>query len=182
MKFVRMNVPYIFSVLTCVPIFVLIFIVPVSADTELFQMIEMIIDHYLFGKVGMWSSTFPLGSKIITNYWCLVMPVFSAVFTYRVLQLSNCQREMYHGHSIRKLIFLIAAMVLMLVFFLYISYVDNTDLASAGRRFAVLGKYKVTYALFVSGILIAAYMLMVVSYIIFRFFPPVILARIRATK
>ncbi|VVN36102.1 hypothetical protein PS645_05106 [Pseudomonas fluorescens] len=53
MKFVRMNVPYIFAVLTCVPIFVLIFIVPVSADTELFQMIEMIIDHYLFGKVGM---------------------------------------------------------------------------------------------------------------------------------
>lgn len=37
MRFIKINVPYVFLVLTCVPNFVLIFITPVRADTELFK-------------------------------------------------------------------------------------------------------------------------------------------------
>lgn len=145
-------------------------------------MIEKIIDQHLLGRVGMWSSTFPLATKIITNYCCLVMPVFSVVFAYRILRLSTYERVIYEDHSVQKLICLVPALVMMLILFFYISYVGNTDLASAARRYAVLGKYRVTYALFVSGSLFVAYMMMVVSYIIFRYFPAIIIARMRATR
>ncbi|MHC8305306.1 hypothetical protein [Pseudomonas sp. PB3P13] len=182
MKFVKMEIPYVFAILTCSPIFLLVFLTPLNADTQLFQLIETVIDQYLFGKVGMWSSAFPLASKIVTNYWCLVMPVFSVIFAYRTLKLSTCERVLYEDHSVIKLILLVPALIVLLVFFFYISYVGNTDLASAGRRYSILGKNKLTYALFVSAGLCSAYLIVVVSYIVGRYFPSVILARMRAIK
>lgn len=167
---------------TWIPIFLFIYFIPSNADTPLYNYIEKIIDQDFFGKVGMWSSAFPLTSKLITNYICLAAPPFAVIFTYRTIKKSIFERTNYPDHSGIKIIILILAFVTFSAFLLYTLYLDSTNLALASRRLAVFGTYKFTYALYSAGTLYLIYIVTTMNYLIFRFFPAYIIQKIRSTR
>jgi hypothetical protein len=180
-KFVSTKIPYLFTVFSCVPIFLFIFFVPVNADSQFYQELENFIDRNLFGRVGMWSSVFALPSKIITNYLCLVAPVFSLYFTWSTMKYSTFESADYPGSS-KRLIVMLCSWVAMMMFFFYIFFVDATNLASEGRRYGYFGKYRISYALWSFATLYSVYIMTLTSYIILRFFPAVIVYRLRLSK
>jgi len=182
MKFVTMKIPYIFMFATWCPIFLLVYIVPDNSHGQLCDAIEKIIDQYLFSRVGMWSSAFPLSSKLVTNYLCLVAPPFAIVFTFFTLKNSTYEQCSYADHSVSKMILLSIAWMVVVVFFIYGFYMDDTDLNSAGRRFVFLGQYKVVYALFSAGTLYVFYMMSVASCFALKVFPAVIMHKIWLAK
>lgn len=170
MKFVKMKIPYIFMIATWIPIFVFIYLVPASADTQFYWAIERIIDEDLFGKVGMWSSTFPLAAKVITNYICSLSPIFAMAFTYRTIKCSTFENSNYDKLSLARLIFFLASWLALLLLVFYGFYMSSTDLANS-RRFVILGKYKILYAIYSSALMFLIYILTLVSYFVFRFVP-----------
>lgn len=181
-KFKKMKVPYLFMIGTCMPIFLFIYFIPNNANTPLLHFFEKILDQDLFGKIGAWSSNFPLTSKFVTNYICTTAPVFGIIFTYKTIKHSTFERADYPKHSTQKLIFLLLGLIAFLIFVFFASYLHDTDLALARRRYAILGAYKITYALYSAGILCSLYILAVMSYLIFRYFPAYIIQKIRSTR
>lgn len=162
-----------FMIATWLPIFVFIYLVPSSADTQFYWTLERIIDEDLFGKVGMWSSIFPFAAKVITNYICLFSPVFAMVFTYRTVKYSTFENSSYDRLSLVRLISILVSWVALVAVVFYIFYMDSTDLANS-RRLVVLGKYKLLYAMCSSALMFLIYILTLASCFVFRFVPAAI--------
>lgn len=181
-RFLKMRIPYFFMMATWLPIYFFIYIVPDSAVTQFYQSLERIIDQELFGAVGMWSSKFPLVSKVVANYICLFAPVFAIIFANRALKKSTFEYFNCDGYSLTWLVFFFVSWAIVLLGIFYILYMDDTDLANARNRFAVLGRYKIFYALYSSVILYAIYVLVLVGYSVFRYFPVVIIDRVLRLK
>jgi hypothetical protein len=168
-RFEKTRIPYLITIFSCMPIFLFIYFVPVNADSQFYQDVENFIDQNLFGRVGMWSSVFPLPSKVITNYVCLVAPVLSLFFTWSTMKHSTFKTTDYPASPVR-LIALMLCWVLLIMFLSYVFIVDETNLASDGRRFGYFGRYRILYAFWSSAILYGACVMTLVSYMIFRFF------------
>jgi len=167
-KFIKMKIPYGFMVFTWLPVFLLACIVPSTADSQFYQLVEKMIDEHLFGKVGVWSSAFPLTSKAVANYICLVAPVCAVIFTIVTMRKSIVESSDVVEWSVGKQIFILISFLGLVAFVFYFVFIGGRDFASLGNRYSFFGNYKITFALFSVGILYLLYVMTLFGYLAFK--------------
>ncbi|KFF42144.1 hypothetical protein JH25_27600 [Pseudomonas sp. BRG-100] len=172
-RFKTMIIPYFFMVATWMPLFLIALITPDHADSEFLVCIENFIDRNLFSDVGALSTNFPFVSKIITNYICLVAPLFAVVFCYLTLKKSTLETKLIENLSRFKALLCIFGLTLLVFAFIYITYFDTTHLEDS-RKLALVGKYKILYAVYSSGLMFLYYVLFLLSYLLYRYLPKMI--------
>ena len=164
-------IPYVFSVATMVPIFIIIYMVPENPGSDLYRGIYFILDNYLLGQIGYWSSNFSLSSILVANYISVLGPVFSLMFFYKVRQGLVIDPEQYRSHTLFKYVLAIIASFGFMVFLVRLNYFSSVDLGVGSRKWRVLGGYKFTFALFSSGLLFAYYSMTIFLYAGFFYLP-----------
>lgn len=155
---------------TWVPLFLIAFAVPDHVDKILLSDVEGFIDVYLFSDVGSWSPDFPVVSKLTINYICLFSPFFSIIFCYLTLKNSVMEKKSFDDLSQLKALFYFLGATLVVAIFLYVTYFDSTNLANA-RKLAILAEYKILYALYAVAQMFLYYIVVLVSYLIYRYVP-----------
>lgn len=163
-----MVVPYYFMIATWAPLFLFAFIFSSSTASEYCATIDSFIDHNLFSNVGMWTSSFPLLSKITINYLCLASPLFAVVFCYLTLSRSTFENGELDDTSKLKAFLCVIGFAAISYFFFYIIYLGSTDLMNA-RKFSIFGKHAFLYATYASGLMFLYYIFCMLGFFVCRF-------------
>jgi len=164
-------IPYFFSGVTMVPIFIILFGFPGNPKSDFDRVVEFVLSNYLLGQVGYWSSNFSLSSMLVANYISVLGPVFSLVFFYKVYQGLVVDPGQYKNHTFFKYILAVIASLVLVVFWVYVNYFSSVDLGAGSRKWRILGEYKLAFALFSSGLLFAYYSMTIFLYAGFFYLP-----------
>ncbi|PYC19082.1 hypothetical protein [Pseudomonas mosselii] len=159
------------------PIFAIALWLPTQAQGPLPAMLERFLLEDLLGRVGPWSSNFPLESMAIANYIAIAAPVFAAVLAVIFLQPGAglpARLPVLAWHRYLLLYLGWAALVAFMVHYNYFTYVD---FAHHRRKFSWVGVNPALFAFFAATMLMALEYLLCVSYLLFVHYPAGWLAR-----
>lgn len=177
-KFVKAEMPYFFLAFTLLPIFFFSILVPAYADTSFYSALDSDIDRYFFGSVGFGSSKFPLASKVVANYICLVAPFFALGYSYLIISKSKFTASNFEDAPLRDFLMLPFLLVLLSFFVIYINYLDYTNLI-AKKKMSFFGRSEFLYAILSSGMMFLIYNLTLVNILIVRYYPVAAFIRFR---
>jgi len=172
-------IPYYFIVLTLMPLYFIVLLLPAQADTYAFVEFNNFLDDYLLGQVGFWSSNFPFSSKVATNYIGVFGPLFAFVFFIKVYKGLVMDPDQYKNHTAFKYFFAALGMIGLVLFLIYINYIGSVDLGSHARKWRFFGSNVFTYALFSSGMLLILYGMTLFCYSGFFYLPRILVRRWR---
>lgn len=177
-KFVKAKVPYFFLAFTLLPIFFFSMLVPAYADTSFYSALDSDIDRYFFGSVGFGSSNFPLVSKVVANYICLLAPFFALGYSYLIISKSKFTASNFEDAPLRVFLMLPFFLVLLSFFVIYINYLDCTNLI-AKKKMSFFGRSEFLYAILSSCMMYLIYNLTLVNILFFRYYPVAAFIRFR---
>jgi len=80
------------------------------------------------------------------------------------------EKKSFDDLSQLKALFYFLGATLVVAIFLYVTYFDSTNLANA-RKLAILAEYKILYALYAVAQMFLYYIVVLVSYLIYRYVP-----------
>ncbi|MGH8452589.1 hypothetical protein [Pseudomonas sp.] len=172
-------VPYVFTIITMAPIFLIAFLLPENPDSDIYREINSFLDGHLLGQVGYWSSKFPFSSKVVANYISILGPVFALIFFVKVYQGLIVDPEQYKKHTVIKYFFAAIGMIGLISFVIYINYFGSVDLGAHSRKWRFFGSNAFAYSLFSSGMLFGLYGMTIFSYAGFFYLPRLLIKRWR---
>lgn len=173
----EISFPWLFIVITMVPIWVVAFSFSGQADSYPYIQIEAFIDRHLLGASGFWSSGFPWVSKVIANYVGLAGPLFSIVVFFSVYKNIRIDPAQYEGMTLLKYLFCLVVFSGFIFIILSMIYFDPHDLAVGGSRSRMFGTHVLAYALFSCAILFIVYFIPVIVYFLLVVIPAVLWGR-----
>ncbi|QVM95593.1 hypothetical protein JYG36_21190 [Pseudomonas sp. SORT22] len=172
-----LHIPYVLIAVSLLPIVLLAWQVPAQAQEGGYFELERFLDGCLLGRVGGWSSLFPLTAKAIGNYIAVAAPVFSVWITVCIMRRSRLQPEAPPRVSIAKYALIALGCVLLDAFLVYQNYFTYTDFATHSRKFRFFGQSVVLFPFVAMLSLLAFYVMTFFSYNLLFRFPREVLAR-----
>jgi len=155
------------------------FLLPVG---DFSSRLESFIDLHLFGRVGPWSSHFPLDSKVIANYIAIAAPIFSLFLILHWRKHRPRPAEPLLAMNRRRFVLLCCLIVAITAVMVYYSYFSHLD-ASAGRpRNRVFGESRVLFPVFAAMFMVMFEYLLLAAYLLFIHYPLWLLAQRRASN
>jgi hypothetical protein len=173
------HIPYLYLVITMTPIMIAALVIPTYAEHDFFIHLNLFIDKHLLGQVGLWSSNFPLASKVIANYISLAGPALGIGFCILARRNVAADPSAYGHITIAKHAIVLMLFCALLFFVIITHYIFSSDLAVRHTRSRLFGSTPVMYAFFACLQLILFYFLSVASYILFFYIPKTLIHRIK---
>jgi len=133
--------------------------------------LEAFIDLHMLGKIGPWSSRFPLQSKLTANYIAAAAPFLALVLILHWRKRGPRPTDQLLVMGRRQLVLLFSSMVLaipLMVFFHYFSYYD---LAEARSKYRVFGESRLMFAVFASMMMVALEFVLLAAFVLFIHYP-----------
>ncbi len=175
------KIPYVFIVITIIPIFLIAFFIPPIPTNSAQIAMDRFLSDSLFDTIGFWTSIFPYNSKLITNYISLFGPVFS-IMTYLMMRRSMIiDASQYRDMTVARYVLLLMAMIGLIFFVIYAFYMQATDIGVINQKQGVFGRHIIAYAIFSSGIVLAFHCFPIVFYSVFYFIPKFLLKKYSRT-
>lgn len=171
------NMPYEFIIFTTLPIFIIIFSLPEYPTTKNHTHLNFILDNYLLGQTGYWSSNFPFTSKAISNYIGIFGPIFSLITYFKIRKTMVINPNQYNNITTTKYLLMLISMISLIFFILYALYLGNTDLGTHNLKWGFFGRNLIPFALFSSSILFLFHCFPIFIYSIFYFVPRLLVNR-----
>lgn len=140
------------------PIFLINLIVPIINEHHP-MLLDSALQNYLIENIGFWSSTLPLSSRITTNYIAVFAPIFSLMFLYRCLKISDQIFERANKLSLIKYSLSLIALLLFCSIFTYEAYLNSTDLMSRDSKLRIMGQNFLFYSTYSSGVFLFVFLL-----------------------
>ncbi|MGJ7548152.1 hypothetical protein [Pseudomonas alloputida] len=163
------------------PIFIVaawMFLLPAGDFSSRF---ENFIDLHLFGRVGPWSSRFPLDSKVIANYVVIAAPIVSLVLILHWRKHRFRPAEPLLAINRRRFVLLCCSIVAIATVSIYYSYFSYLD-ASAGRsKYRIFGESRVLFPVFAAMFMVMFEYSLLAAYLVFIHYPLWLLAQRRAS-
>lgn len=175
----RISIPYLVIVISLIPVFLISNLLPTHATTEVYLRLDNLLNQYLFGLVGFWSSLFPFSSKLTTSYISLFGPFFAVAafcITYKTMIVDLGQ---YNKLTLGKYLFGLMIFLVFFAIFISINYFEAIDLARHNRKFHIFGLNTVIYTIFASAMLLSFYFIPFGLYFALLYIPRLLIRRWR---
>ncbi|MDD1157626.1 hypothetical protein [Pseudomonas rubra] len=175
----HLHIPYLLIGVSLAPIILLAWLVPAAADQGFYAELERFLDDCLFGRVGVWSSMFPLTAKAIGNYVAVAAPLFSLWITVCIMRRSLLRPGPPAQVALGRYALIAAGCVLLDAFLIYQNFFTFTDFAAHSRKFRFFGLSVVFFPFIAMVSLLALYVMTFFSYNLLLRFPREVLAQRR---
>lgn len=162
--------------LSLLPIFFLAGWVPTLAPGQA-ALLDQLLDEYLLGRVGVWSSNFPLMSKAVANYVALVAPLSAVALGVLVCRHQLLPLDRLPVLAWRRQVLAYVGCVALTALFLTQNYFGYTDFAHHRAKFRWVGQHPGLYPFFACMMLFALQFMFVLSYAVLVHYPCKRLAR-----
>ncbi|MDH0300569.1 MULTISPECIES: hypothetical protein [unclassified Pseudomonas] len=162
--------------LGALPVFLLAFWVPAFAEGDAAIALERFLDDHLLGRVGPWSSEFPLMSKAVANY-IAIAALPGALGLIVVWRRHLRPIEQMPALALHRWLLFLAGWLALTALVIHQHYFSYTDFALQRSKFRVFGRYPVLYPFYAAAAMWVIELVVMGSYALFVHYPGQWLAR-----
>lgn len=179
----EITVPLLAIGIFCAPIFLINFLLPATPQTDTDLILNDILDNYLLGLTGFWSSLFAFSSKATANYIAIAGPFFAITIFYKVHKTMKIDPDQYRTRLIARLIAGIFFTSFITIFCAYAFYLTATDLGTGTGKYGNLfGRNAFFYSIYSSGMLILFFLIPFSFHRLFFYLPRLLINNWRQKK
>ncbi|MDH0645609.1 hypothetical protein N5D48_02615 [Pseudomonas sp. GD03858] len=161
---------WLIIVVGALPVFLLAFWVPPFAEGDEAIALNRFLDEQLLGRVGPWSSEFPLMAKAVANYIAIAaLPGALALILAWRRHLRPFE-QLPDLAPYRWLLFL-AGLLALSALVIHQHYFSYTDFALHRPRFRVFGRYRALYPFYAAAAMLAIELVILCNYAVFVHYP-----------
>lgn len=168
---------WLLILVSVLPIFVIALWLPTQAQGPFPTLLEPYLEQHLLGRVGLWSSNFPLESMAIANYIAVAAPLFAAGLAVILLQPASGLPAYLPVLAWHRYLLLYLGWTALIGFMVHYNYFTYVDFAHHRSKFSWVGVNPALFAFFAATMLMALEYLLFVSYLLFVHYPAGWLAR-----
>ncbi|QXH55538.1 hypothetical protein [Pseudomonas maumuensis] len=159
------------------PIFAIALWLPTQAQGPLPAVLERFLVEDLLGRVGLWSSNFPLESMAIANYIAVAAPLFAAGLAVILQQPGAGLPARLPVLAWHRYLLLYLGLATLIAFMLHYNYFTYVDFAHHRSKFRWVALNPTLFACFAATMLMVLEYLLFLSYLLFVHYPAGWLAR-----
>ncbi|MFP5426452.1 MAG: hypothetical protein ACLGJA_11430 [Gammaproteobacteria bacterium] len=164
---------WLIIVTSALPIYAIALCLPTQAHAqgELALVLQQVLEQHLLGRVGPWSSNFPLQAMAIGNYIALAAPLFAVVLALLLCRSVGALPARLPVLAWHRYLLIYVGWALLVGFMIHYNYFTYVDFAQHRAKFRLFGRHPLLFAVFASSMLLALEYLLLISYLLFIHFP-----------
>lgn len=162
---------WLLILVSVLPIFAIALWLPTQAQGQLPITLEQFLVQHLLGRVGPWSSNFPLESMAIANYIAVAAPLFAAGLVVILRQPGSGLPARLPVLPWHRYLLLYLGWAALISFMVHYNYFTSVDFAHHRGKFRGFGFNPVLFACFAASMLMALEYLLFLSYLLFIHYP-----------